>query len=187
MCVVTTTAIRLLEAAAYCLSRVCPLLVAAVRGALAGLVAGVGSVTGGSQFRMVRTNVRHVRAEGGRTSTCVVASGRAEGVPEDPALLKPTTPERLCPNTRQHWVDVTQEHHLMSEHPRTSRLRLVDPDELIDVDPFAAPVLRHRAPGPALRPVPRTPPQSGQARAPDHCVSAEGTGSDPAQEREKPS
>jgi hypothetical protein len=59
----------------------------------------------------VRTNVRHVLPSSGRTSVCVLASGpRAEGVPEAPAYLKPTTRACLCPNTRRTWVGVNQEH-----------------------------------------------------------------------------
>ncbi len=43
----------------------------------------------------------------------------------------------------------------MSKHTRTGRtaLRPVDPDELVEVDPFAAPAMRYRNPGPLLRPV----------------------------------
>lgn len=43
----------------------------------------------------------------------------------------------------------------MFKHPPTGRtpLRLVDPDERAEVDPFAAPAMRYRDPGPLLRPV----------------------------------
>lgn len=68
------------------------------------------AATGLGHLVLVRTIVRLCWVISGRTSTCVIGSGCAEGGPEDPALSSPTTPERLRPNTRQHWVDVTQEH-----------------------------------------------------------------------------
>lgn len=127
---------------------------------LLSVSAAIEFVTGGRVLdglvhaAAIRTLVRQMQVWRGRTSVCVIASGRAEGVPEAPALLTPTAPERLCPNTRQHWVDVTQEHH-MPEHYRTGRasLRLADPDERVSVDPFAAPAFRFRRPGRLLRAV----------------------------------
>lgn len=77
----------------------------------------------------------------------------------------------------------------MPEHTRTGRrsLRLVNLDEHLVTNPFAAPALRYRAPGTTPRPVPRPLPSTGQARAPDQRASGHGTGPAPAQEREKPS
>lgn len=50
----------------------------------------------------------------------------------------------------------------MSERPRTSHLRLVDPDVFVEPDPFAMPVLCNSPTAPVLRVVPRTDAGTGQ-------------------------
>lgn len=53
----------------------------------------------------------------------------------------------------------------MPKHPQASLLRLVDPDELVEPDPFAMPVPRPSPNGPVLRVVPRRHPGPGPGRA----------------------